>query len=78
MRRSLLAQKEFAAKLTELEQKFANHDVAIREIIEAIQKLAALPIAPEEEEMPKIGFRITERPAPYRRGAAARIRKTKS
>ena len=65
--------KELAAKLAELDRKVATHDIAIREIVQAIQRLAALPPPgpdePEEREpdKPPIGFRVRETAAPYRR-----------
>jgi hypothetical protein len=49
----------------ELERKVETHDIAIREIVEAIKQLAALP-APEPDKS-KIGFGVKEAAAPYHR-----------
>lgn len=65
LREVLGANKEFAGKLAELERKLATHDTAIREIVDAIRRLAVLP--PPEPEKPPIGFMVREMPAPYRR-----------
>lgn len=59
MRQTLTAQKEFAEKLAEFERKLATHDVAIREVVEAIKQLAALPEPADDEGAPPkngIGF----------------------
>jgi len=59
MREALTARKDIAEKLAELERKVATHDVAIREIVEAIQHLAALPAPSDDETAPPkegIGF----------------------
>ena len=52
-----MTRKDFAGKLAELEQKVSTHDAAIREIVEAIQQLAALPEPPDDETAtPKDGI----------------------
>jgi hypothetical protein len=57
MREELTARKDFAGKLAELERKVTTHDVAIREIVEAIQQLAALPEPPDDDPAaPKDGI----------------------
>ena len=59
MREALTAQKDFAEKLAKLERKVETHDVAIREVVEAIKQLAALPEPPDEGIAPPkedIGF----------------------
>jgi len=65
LRQALVNHKEVALKLAVLERKLATHDTAIREIIEAIKQLAALP-APEPEKS-KIGFGVKEAAAAYHR-----------
>jgi len=64
----LTEHRELAAKVAELERKFATHDMAIRDIVDAIKRLAVLP--PPEPERPRIGFRVKEAGAPYRRRRA--------
>jgi len=65
LRQAFAAHKELAQKLAELERKVVTHDTAIREIVEAIKQLAALP-SPEPEKS-KIGFGVKEASAPYHR-----------
>jgi hypothetical protein len=65
LRQALATHKELALKLAELERKLATHDTAIREIVGAIKRLAALP--PSEPEKSKIGFGVKETAAPYHR-----------
>jgi hypothetical protein len=52
LREMFLAHKDLAGKLEELERKFGAHDQAIREIINAIRQMTALPAS----KKPPIGF----------------------
>ncbi len=65
LKEMLAEHKELAARLTELERRFATHDTAIREIVDAIRRLAVLP--PPEPEGRQIGFKVKEAAATYRR-----------
>ena len=59
MREALSARKDFAEKLAELERKVETHDMAIREVVEAIKQLAAMPELPGGRTVPSkegIGF----------------------
>ena len=68
LREMAITQKDVAAKLGEIERTLSKHDVAIREVVAAIQQLAALPLEEETEPpRPRIGFRVEEHAAPYRR-----------
>jgi hypothetical protein len=65
-RETLVVHRQLHRKLAEFERKLETHDVAIREIIDAIKRLAVLP--PQlDPAAPKIGFRVKERRAKYRR-----------
>ncbi len=66
LRQAATAYAELAAKLSELERKLGIHDVAIRAIVDSIQRLAALP-APAVEKPPITGFKVREPAALYRR-----------
>jgi hypothetical protein len=69
LKEMLAGHRALAGRLSELERRLSTHDVAIREIVDAIKRLAALP-APEPEpelEKPQIGFKVREKTAPYRR-----------
>jgi hypothetical protein len=52
LRRLFLSHKELAIKLEALEEKYANHDMKIREIFEAIRQL----MIPPEEPKRRIRF----------------------
>jgi len=52
----LLAHKELAAKLKELETKYEEHDQQIKGIFEAIRRL----LGPPEKPRRQIGFRVEE------------------
>jgi hypothetical protein len=54
LRELLFTHKELAKKFNELENRLANHDVAIQQLLMAIRKLMDTPPAPPK---PKIGFR---------------------
>jgi hypothetical protein len=54
LRQLVVAHKELAHKLDELERKVDTHDDAIRQLIEAIRQLMAPP--PEPKRRGKIGF----------------------
>jgi len=57
MREVLATHRELAVRLSELERLVQGHDVAIREIVEAIQQLAALPEPEGHSPKDNIGFR---------------------
>ncbi len=59
LRRLVLAHKELAGKLDQLEKKVVGHDDAIRQLLAAIRQLMAPPAAPPQSG--RIGFRA---PAP--------------
>lgn len=52
LREALLAHKQVAQKLNELERKVASHDKAIAGLIDAIRQLMAPPASPKRS----IGF----------------------
>ncbi len=54
LREMLSANRQFAAKMDELERRLETHDSAIQELIEAIKEL----MVPEEQLRGKIGFRL--------------------
>ena len=59
MREALTARKDFAEKLSALERRVETHDLAIREVVEAIKQLAAVQELPDEGMAPPkdgIGF----------------------
>ena len=56
------ANKEVAAKLSELERKAAGHDEAIRSLVQAIRQL----MAPSEKAQRSIDFRVEETRPRYR------------
>jgi hypothetical protein len=61
LREMMIANKELAHKLAELEKKVASHDGAIRSLVAAIKELMTPPVSKEK----KIGF-IKESRAIYR------------
>jgi len=54
LRELLFTHKELVKKFTELENRLANHDVAIHQLLAAIRQLMNEPPAPPK---PRIGFR---------------------
>jgi hypothetical protein len=54
LREIVVAHKELARKLAELDQRVGVHDEAIRQLIEAIRQLMSPP--PEPKRRGKIGF----------------------
>jgi hypothetical protein len=62
MREHLLANKELAQKLSELESRVNGHDEAIANLFEAIRQLVEPPLP---EDRPEIGF-MRETAPPYR------------
>lgn len=52
LRETLIAHKDLAAKLAELERKIESHDEGIRTLFEAIRQLMAPPSSPRR----RIGF----------------------
>jgi hypothetical protein len=58
----LLAHKELAAKLRELETRYEEHDEQIKAIFEAIRRLLEPPAKPRRQ----IGFRVEEPRVSYR------------
>ncbi len=63
LRRMIASHEELARKLAELETRLSEHDEQIQAIFEAIRQLMAPPDRPPK----KIGFRVEERGAVYRR-----------
>ena len=63
LREMMVANKEVAAILGELERKVASHDEAIRSLVTAIRRLMDSP--PPARRRP-IGFRVEEAGAGYR------------
>jgi hypothetical protein len=61
LRSLLVAHKELALKLTELENKLTLHDKQIIAILDAIRQLMAPPVKPKR----KIGFDLKEKQARY-------------
>jgi len=61
-RLALALHKELAAKIAELERKFASHDEGIRTLFEAIRQL----MTPPERTRRSIGFRVEEPGPRYR------------
>ncbi len=64
LRQMLATNKELAQKLDELEHKIAQHDGEIAAIFEAIRQL----MAPPENPLKKIGFKLRESRANYGAG----------
>ena len=62
LRTVLSTSQELARKLAALEQRLAGHDVAIRNLFDAIRQL----MAPPQPKVQKIGFLIKEASARYR------------
>ena len=60
LRQMLIAHKELAIKLAELEKKLEGHDQQIHSLFEAIRQLMEPP--PPAQRRP-IGFHVTERTA---------------
>jgi hypothetical protein len=63
LRRMIGSHEELARKLGELEARLSEHDEQIQAIFEAIRQLMSPPDRPPK----KIGFRVEERGAVYRR-----------
>jgi len=58
LREMLAANNDLALRLVAIERKMAMHDVAIRGVVETIQRLTALPEPPDEEPAKEsMGFR---------------------
>lgn len=66
LRRVLGSHADLARKLTELEQRIAGHDAAIRSLFEAIRQLMEPPTPPTPTPEPEIGFHVKEDSVPYR------------
>lgn len=70
----LAGHEQLEARLNDLEKRLSVHDAAIRGVIDAVKRLAALPAAESDEveypepEKPKMGFRVREARTSYRRG----------
>lgn len=62
LRGTMIAHRELAEKLKELEQKVGRHDTQIQAIIEAIRGLMQSPEKPKK----RIGFHVEEPKAKYR------------
>ena len=54
LRQMVVAHKDLAAKLTDLERRVGGHDDSIRQLVSAIRQLMAPP--PEEKSKRRIGF----------------------
>lgn len=65
LREMVATHKELARKLSELEQHLRGHDQQIQTIFEAIRQL----MAPPERSRKKIGFKLKENAAAYRKRA---------
>ena len=63
MREQLAAHRDLAGKLAELEERISGHDLAIRNLFEAIRHLIEPPL-PENRK--QIGFHVRETAPPYR------------
>lgn len=63
MREQITANKQLAAKLTELENTVGEHDEAIKELFETIRQLIE---PPADRKCGEIGFRVRETAPPYR------------
>lgn len=61
LREMLIAHKELAQKLSELERKLASHDTEIQTLFEVIRGL----MAPPKARPKRIGFQVRERVARY-------------
>jgi hypothetical protein len=61
MREALTANRQIAAKLSELESRLENHDADIQEVVEAIRSL----MSPPARNPKRIGFEV-----PHRAGKA--------
>ena len=61
LREMLASNRELAQKLGELERKLEGHDVAIRNLFEAIRQL----LRPPEPKRRKIGFHVKETTGRY-------------
>src|SRR5262245_30042350 len=61
MRELLMSNRQLAAKLDELEQRVANHDKVIGELVTAIREMLSPTAGPNRE----IGFHVKEEAAPY-------------
>jgi len=71
LRAVLSTSQELARKLAALEQKLAGHDVAIRNLFDAIRQL----MAPPQPKLRRIGFLIKEADAHYRTSRGQAIHK---
>ncbi|MGB8368320.1 MAG: ORF6N domain-containing protein [Limisphaerales bacterium] len=63
MREQMVAHKELAGKLADLEQRVGGHDAAIQDLFEAIRQLVKPPLPENRRE---IGFHVRETAPPYR------------
>lgn len=61
LREMLASNRELAQKLAELERKLGGHDVAIRNLFEAIRQLLNSPEPPRKQ----MGFHVKEHRARY-------------
>ena len=63
MREQMVAHKELAGKLADLEQRVGAHDAAIQDLFEAIRRLVEPPLSEKRRE---IGFHVRETAPSYR------------
>ena len=61
LREAVVAHRELADKLTELEKRVSAHDEGIQTLFEAIRRL----MTPHESPQKRIGFHVRERRAKY-------------
>lgn len=64
LREQLLANKQLAQKMAELESRVDTHDEALKDLFEAIRQLLEPPVA--EGSRREMGFHIREQSPPYR------------
>ena len=69
MREQMVAHKELAGKLADLEQRVGAHDEAIANLFEAIRRLIEPPLPENRRE---IGFHVRETAPPYCVGTCRR------
>lgn len=63
LRQHLAANRELAARLSELEARVTGHDVAVADLFETLRQLIEPPLP---EDRPEIGFHVRETAPPYR------------
>jgi len=78
MRQILIAQKDLARKLEDLEKELTArldvHETAINEMLRQIRRLLSLPSEPEPPKK-RIGFLVEEPRVPYKSSKRSRVDK---